>query len=455
MIDPPGDASEGDTPKSLDSQSTLGDPPAYAGGGPVIVRTETETTFVEELSEASGEDPDDPYGSDGDHDPLLESGLDEVPVLLDSPAPEAPAPEKEFALERQCVICLEGLDGDDAEAAVAVPCACQSRLDAPTLVHEGCLRHWVGACAQRAARGGGPPPPPGPTDGGFSRHAARPPAHPANEARGAEATAAPDAPSSTTCPLCRAPLSKAVVLGLMLPSAARGALERDPRSFATAPLGAGEPTLRCVVSVLDRRRRGGSRGGPLLALRVQGYGAGPLLLAAAKRASSRMAPTSRLARRFDISCVDADGSLESPGAVVASVNRNVLGTRWTVCAKKTGKTGAVVDYAVNRLANRPRSMLVRVDDLELRSRAPEYNPRLQGFCLDFFGRARLASVRNFQLVDGNAPPVPNDPDAEAKCKLLFGRWSDDEFHLDVKHPFSPADAFAVAVSSFATKLATI
>lgn len=398
MIDPPGDASEGDTPKSLDSQSTLGDPPAYAGGGPVIVRTETETTFVEELSEASGEDPDDPYGSDGDHDPLLESGLDEVPVLLDSPAPEAPAPEKEFALERQCVICLEGLDGDDAEAAVAVPCACQSRLDAPTLVHEGCLRHWVGACA---------------------------------------------------------PLSKAVVLGLMLPSAARGALERDPRSFATAPLGAGEPTLRCVVSVLDRRRRGGSRGGPLLALRVQGYGAGPLLLAAAKRASSRMAPTSRLARRFDISCVDADGSLESPGAVVASVNRNVLGTRWTVCAKKTGKTGAVVDYAVNRLANRPRSMLVRVDDLELRSRAPEYNPRLQGFCLDFFGRARLASVRNFQLVDGNAPPVPNDPDAEAKCKLLFGRWSDDEFHLDVKHPFSPADAFAVAVSSFATKLATI
>ncbi|KAH8059519.1 hypothetical protein JL721_9256 [Aureococcus anophagefferens] len=379
MIDPPGDASEGDTPKSLDSQSTLGDPPAYAGGGPVIVRTETETTFVEELSEASGEDPDDPYGSDGDHDPLLESGLDEVPVLLDSPAPEAPAPEKEFAL---------------------------------------------GAT------------------------------HPANEARGAEATAARTRRRRRPA-RSAAPLSKAVVLGLMLPSAARGALERDPRSFATAPLGAGEPTLRCVVSVLDRRRRGGSRGGPLLALRVQGYGAGPLLLAAAKRASSRMAPTSRLARRFDISCVDADGSLESPGAVVASVNRDVLGTRWTVCAKKTGKTGAVVDYAVNRLANRPRSMLVRVDDLELRSRAPEYNPRLQGFCLDFFGRARLASVRNFQLVDGSAPPVPNDPDAEAKCKLLFGRWSDDEFHLDVKHPFSPADAFAVAVSSFATKLATI
>ena len=106
-------------------------------------------------------------------------------------------------------------------------------------------------------------------------------------------------------------------------------------------------------------------------------------------------------------------------------------------------------------------MRVRVgstdDDAQrrLKSRAPEYNPRLQGFCLDFFGRARLASVRNFQLVDAASPPRAGDADPERGCLLLFGRWSDDEFHLDVKHPFTPADAFAVAVSSFATKLATI
>ena len=100
-------------------------------------------------------------------------------------------------------------------------------------------------------------------------------------------------------------------------------------------------------------------------------------------------------------------------------------------------------------------MRVRRGSSNMRSRAPEYNPRLQGFCLDFFGRARLASVRNFQLIDSDEPTVPNDPHAEQKCKLLFGRWSADEFHLDVKHPFSPADAFAIAVSSFATKLATI
>ena len=98
-----------------------------------------------------------------------------------------------------------------------------------------------------------------------------------------------------------------------------------------------------------------------------------------------------------------------------------------------GETRTHIDYAVNRLANRPRAMRVRRGSINLRSRAPEYNPRLQGFCLDFFGRARLASVRNFQLVDADEPTVPNDPHAEQKCKLLFGRWSADSFHLDVKH----------------------
>ena len=86
---------------------------------------------------------------------------------------------------------------------------------------------------------------------------------------------------------------------------------------------------------------------------------------------------------------------------------------------------------------------------------PGASTRLARLYVCHAGRARLASVRNFQLVDADEPTVPNDPHAEAKCKLLFGRWSADSFHLDVKHPFSPAEAFAVAVSSFATKLATI
>ena len=89
------------------------------------------------------------------------------------------------------------------------------------------------------------------------------------------------------------------------------------------------------------------------------------------------------------------------------------------------------------------------------SMASSWECTVSRLCMCHAGRARLASVRNFQLVDADAPAVPNDPHAEQKCRLLFGRWSADSFHLDVKHPFSPAEAFAVAVSSFATKLATI
>mmetsp|Transcript_5714 Transcript_5714/g.14512 ORF Transcript_5714/g.14512 Transcript_5714/m.14512 type:complete len:439 (-) Transcript_5714:41-1357(-) len=352
------------------------------------------------------------------------------PILTDLDAPT-------------CVICLEALDDSSDNPGVAVPCACQRNLDQPTRVHESCLRTWVGACAQRAARRGSDDQP---ANAFAARRAA------ARRARSlenqadvqqnnvtAEPSSPPSPPSSTTCPLCRAPLSEASVLGLLLPVRARTALETDPALFCATPLAEDAPPLRCVVSVLDRKS-GRARGAPLLALRVQGHGGRDALLVA--RASSR-ASSGRMASKYEVLQADA---------VLATLTRNVLGTRWTV---KSGDVRTHVDYAVNRLANRPRAMRVRRGSINLRSRAPEYNPRLQGFCLDFFGRARLASVRNFQLVDADAPAVPNDPHAEQKCKLLFGRWSADSFHLDVKHPFSPAEAFAVAVSSFATKLATI
>ena len=63
------------------------------------------------------------------------------PILTDLDAPT-------------CVICLEALDDNSDNPGVAVPCACQRNLDQPTRVHESCLRTWVGACAQRAARRG-------------------------------------------------------------------------------------------------------------------------------------------------------------------------------------------------------------------------------------------------------------------------------------------------------------
>lgn len=425
-------ANDAPPPLSIDSIE-LADGPSFDDDASAL---SPATDFSGEVS---------PCASEG---ALLESGENEIQV---GPTVHRPTAVEPTRLQRQasadeatCVICLDALDENSDNPGVIVPCACQTSVDEPTRVHESCLRTWVGACAQRAARRGADE---APVNAFAARRAAARRARSLETAPGEHVVAEPASPSSppssTTCPLCRAPLSEASVLGLLLPVRARTALEDNPASFCATPLAEDAPPLRCVVSVLDRKNTF-RRGAPLLALRVQGHGGRSALLVA--RAASRRGPggSGRMASKYEVLLED--------GPVLASLTRNVLGTRWTV---KSGELRTHVDYAVNRLANRPRAMRVRRGSSNMRSRAPEYNPRLQGFCLDFFGRARLASVRNFQLIDSDEPTVPNDPHAEQKCKLLFGRWSADEFHLDVKHPFSPADAFAIAVSSFATKLATI
>lgn len=69
---------------------------------------------------------------------------------------------------------------------------------------------------------------------------------------------------------------------------------------------------------------------------------------------------------------------------------------------------------------------------------------MQAFVLNFNGRVDKASVKNFQLIDN---------EDETRIYLQFGRVGDQEFTLDFQWPFSPLQAFAVALSSFDNKLA--
>lgn len=64
--------------------------------------------------------------------------------------------------------------------------------------------------------------------------------------------------------------------------------------------------------------------------------------------------------------------------------------------------------------------------------------------LNFNGRVDRASVKNFQLID--------DRD-ENKVYLQFGRVTEHSFNIDFQWPFSPFQAFAVALSSFDYKFA--
>lgn len=69
---------------------------------------------------------------------------------------------------------------------------------------------------------------------------------------------------------------------------------------------------------------------------------------------------------------------------------------------------------------------------------------VQAFVLNFNGRVDKASVKNFQLID--------DKD-ENKVYLQFGRVGDQLFNLDFQWPFSPVQAFAIALTSFDNKFA--
>ena len=80
----------------------------------------------------------------------------------------------------------------------------------------------------------------------------------------------------------------------------------------------------------------------------------------------------------------------------------------------------------------------------LQSKSPAWDKKLQRFFLNFNGRVTRASVKNFQLV--------NDDDEKGDVCLQFGRTGKDEFILDVGWPLSLFQGFALALSSFDSKV---
>lgn len=80
---------------------------------------------------------------------------------------------------------------------------------------------------------------------------------------------------------------------------------------------------------------------------------------------------------------------------------------------------------------------------------PVWDERKQTFTINFHGRVRHASSKNFQLVaaDEGFEEVSDRP-----LYLQFGRWDDEVFNLDFAHPLSPLQAFAAALSTFDARL---
>ena len=80
------------------------------------------------------------------------------------------------------------------------------------------------------------------------------------------------------------------------------------------------------------------------------------------------------------------------------------------------------------------------------TKKPTFNKQLDAWTMDFRGRVKIASKKNFQIccddiLNGN------------QVLMVFGKVSKNHFSLDVRTPLTVGGAFAVALTSFADKLA--
>ena len=90
--------------------------------------------------------------------------------------------------------------------------------------------------------------------------------------------------------------------------------------------------------------------------------------------------------------------------------------------------------------------------LLLDTKKPEWSEKLQAWTLNFAGRVKAASKRNFMLV---IEQTDADLVSEFGSKiplLRFGKISKDRYALDFRYPLSPVQALGIALTTFASKL---
>ena len=80
----------------------------------------------------------------------------------------------------------------------------------------------------------------------------------------------------------------------------------------------------------------------------------------------------------------------------------------------------------------------------LKTRQPIWSDEADAWTMDFNGRVKLASKKNFQLVDIN-----NDKE---KTLMNFGKVTKEHFSLDYCKPMTLIQCFAVALTSFSDKM---
>jgi len=97
-----------------------------------------------------------------------------------------------------------------------------------------------------------------------------------------------------------------------------------------------------------------------------------------------------------------------------------------------------------------RSLISKYKDREtcdmilLQSKEAAWDRKLNSYVLNFKGRAKQASVKNFQLCHSHNPEI---------VIMQLGKVEQDVFIMDFRYPLSALQAFGIALSSFDCKIA--
>ena len=187
---------------------------------------------------------------------------------------------------------------------------------------------------------------------------------------------------------------------------------------------------------------------------------------------------------YDVKMITTAEARDAPrGLTIAQLELNFMGTQFLLHNSVTGHQGrprdlACVIYESNRLGNKgPRKMRVGIPEINekgeyfqwqhqgnknpqivqslkalnvdqlipLLNKPPKWNASKHAYMLDFHGRVTRASVKNFQLCDALKDPNHDN------VVLQHGRVASNKFTMDLRHPFSPLQAFAVCLSSLHAK----
>ncbi|KAL4426899.1 hypothetical protein ABPG74_008823 [Tetrahymena malaccensis] len=107
-----------------------------------------------------------------------------------------------------------------------------------------------------------------------------------------------------------------------------------------------------------------------------------------------------------------------------------------------------INYETNIMAEQPRKFTAKVFNykenkfIDLKSLDPIYNEETQTYQLNFYGRAKKASARNFQVQDIND---------EDQIFLLHGKNSKNSFSVDFSYPLNIIQAFTFSIVSISKK----